>query len=147
MKSEAESYGIDHLAKEKKTVWSGVRNYQARNFMRAMKVGDQVLFYHSNSKPTGIVGLAKVVTKAHPDVTQFDPKGNYFEPRATKDKPIWECVDVGFVKKFKVPLTLDQIKFDPRLAGMRVREPGGSRLSVQPVSEKHFRYIVEKMGK
>ncbi len=141
MKSEAESYGIDHLKKDKKTIWSGVRNYQARNFMQDMKVGDQVLFYHSNSKPTGIVGLAKVVAKAHPDPTQFDRKSDYFEPRATKDKPVWFCVNVAFVRKFKEPLNLDQIKFDPRLAGMRVREPGGSRLSVQPVSEKHFKYI------
>ncbi len=108
--------------------------------MKDMKVGDLVLFYHSISKPTGVYGIAKVASKAHPDMSQYDKKDMHFDPKATKDKPIWFCVDMAFVKKFNKPISLESIKNDPKLQGMLVRAKG-SRLSVQPVSEQHFKHI------
>jgi predicted RNA-binding protein with PUA-like domain len=145
IKSEGDCYSIDDLKRDKKTTWEGVRNYQARNFMQAMKSGDGILFYHSSSKPTGVYGLAKVSGAPHADESQFR-KGEYYDPKATREKPIWYCVDVAFVKKFKEPISLDAIKFDPTFEGMMVRQQG-SRLSVQPVSEKHFKEIVKRWGK
>ena len=109
-----------------------------------VKVGDEVLFYHSGGtpkEPAGVYGLAKVSAKAHPDETQFDKKDDHFEPKARRGDPIWECVDVAFVKKFSDPVTLEEIKFEPALAGIMVAQRG-SRLSVQPVSERHFKEIV-----
>jgi predicted RNA-binding protein with PUA-like domain len=140
MKTEGETYSIDDLKRKKVDAWDGVRNYQARNFMRQMQVGDGVLFYHSGKAP-GVYGLAKVAKLAHPDHSQFDKKDSHFDPKATKAKPIWYCVDVRFVKKLKIPVSLAQIKADPNLKGMAVRERA-SRLSVQPVSQKHFKYIL-----
>lgn len=148
IKSEGDCYSIDDLKKDKKTAWTGVRNYQARNFMQKMTVGDGVLFYHSNGtkeNPTGVYGLATVVKIAHPDETQFERGGEYFEPRATREKPVWYCADMGFVEKFKNPVSLTEIKIDPALAGIPVVQTG-SRLSVQPLSAKHFARIV-KLGK
>ena len=148
IKSEADCYSIDDLKKDKKTAWTGVRNYQARNFMQQMQLGDRVLFYHSNGtkeNPTGVYGTAKVVKIAHRDTTQFEKGGEYFEPRATHEKPVWYCVDVGFVEKFKNPVSLTEIKLDPKLSGIVVAQTG-SRLSVQPVSEAHFAHIT-KLGK
>jgi predicted RNA-binding protein with PUA-like domain len=145
MKSEANCYSIDDLRHDKKTAWTGVRNYQARNFMRDMRVGDEVLFYHSNgttTEPTGVYGIARVSALAHVDDTQFDPADEHVDPKATYDRPIWECVDVQFLKKFQHPITLSEIKFEPKLAGIMVAQTG-SRLSVQPVSEKHFQEIVK----
>ncbi|MBI2120640.1 MAG: EVE domain-containing protein [Parcubacteria group bacterium] len=145
MKTEPDAYSIDDLKRDKKTPWSGVRNYQARNFMmRDMEKGDLVLFYHSSSKPAGVYGIGKVASAAHPDETQFDAKGKYYDPKATKEKPRWYCVDISFVKKSKNPVSLAAVKFDPKLEGMLVRTRG-SRLSIQPVSEKHFRHITESM--
>ncbi len=147
MKSEGECYSIDDLKADKRTAWTGVRNYMARNFMvRDMSVGDLVLFYHSSSEPTGIFGIAKVAQKAHADESQFDKKDEHYDPKATREKPIWHCVDVAFVKKFKEPVTLGQLRLDPKLAGMVVLQKG-SRLSIQPVSENHFVYITEEMAK
>ena len=148
VKSEGSCYSIDDLKQDKETAWTGVRNYQARNFMRDMKKSDQVFFYHSNGtpqEPNGIYGIAKVSGPAHADETQFDKKDDHYDPRATKEKPIWECVDITFVKKFKHPVTLEGVKFEPSLKGMMLTQRG-SRLSVQPVSEKHFNEIV-KMAK
>jgi predicted RNA-binding protein with PUA-like domain len=145
LKSEASCYSIDDLKQDKKTEWTGIRNYQARYFMRDMKIGDMVLFYHSNGKPlepAGVYGIAKVCAKAHPDETQFDKKDEHYDPKASREKPIWECVDVQFVKKFAHPVTLSEIKFEPKLSGIMLAQTG-SRLSVQPVSEKHFNHIVE----
>jgi predicted RNA-binding protein with PUA-like domain len=145
MKSEGRCYSIDDLKRDKKTPWGGVRNYQARNFMvRDMKKGDLVLFYHSNSQPSGVYGIAKIASAAHPDETQFDKKDEHYDLKAVKEKPVWYCVDVAFVKKFKNPISLDAIKFNPKLEGMMVRMKG-SRLSIQPVSEKHFRHITENV--
>jgi len=145
LKSETGSYEIDDLKREKKTFWTGVRNYQARNFLKDMKKGDLCLYYHSG-KDTGVYGVAKVVSKAKPDQTQFDKKSHYFEPRATKEKPVWFCPEVQFVQKFKTYVPLGAIKADPHLKGIVVAQQG-SRLSVQPVSEKHFNYIVKELAK
>jgi predicted RNA-binding protein with PUA-like domain len=104
IKSEMDCYSIDDLKRDKKTSWTGVRNYQARNFMMNMNTGDVVFFYHSNGSiksPTGIYGIAKVSSLAHPDQSQFDKKDEHFDPKSKQEKPIWYCVDVGFVKKFK----------------------------------------------
>jgi predicted RNA-binding protein with PUA-like domain len=147
VKSEGSCYSIDDLKRDKKTSWSGVRNFQARNFMRdKMKVGDLILFYHSSSMPTGIYGIANVSSIAHPDVTQFDKKDSHYDPKSKTDNPTWMCVDISFLKKFKEPVSLDMLKFDPALEGMMVRARG-SRLSIQPVSEKHYTHITQKLAR
>ncbi len=149
IKSEASCYSIDDLKRDKKIAWSGIRNYQARNFMRdEMHVGDLALFYHSNGTPdapTGIYGIAKVASKPHPDMTQFDKKDEHYDPKAKEDAPIWACVDMAFVKKFKTPVTLGDLKRDRALEGMEVLRTG-SRLSVMPVAERHFKHITEKLA-
>ena len=140
LKSEPTAYSIDDLKRDKKTAWEGVRNYQARNFMQQMAAGDLALFYHSSSETKGVFGVAKIVAKAHADDSQFNKKDSHFDPKATKAKPIWYCVDVQFVEKFAEPVLLGAIKADPALRGIMLAAPG-SRLSVQPVSQKHFGYI------
>jgi predicted RNA-binding protein with PUA-like domain len=141
LKSEADCYSIDDMKKDKKTPWSGIRNYQARNFMRdEMKVGDLALFYHSSVDPKAVVGIVQVVSKSYPDPTQFDSKDDHYDPKATTEKPIWSLVDVAFVKKFDRPITLAEIKNRPDLKGMALTQQG-SRLSVMPVSESHFKII------
>ncbi len=141
MKSEPETYSIDHLIKDKTTQWEGVRNYQARNFMRDdMKIGDTVLFYHSNTKPPGIIGLAKVCKESYPDFFAWDPESDYFDPKSPKDAPKWFMVDVEFKKKFKKIISLDELKSRPELADMLVTRKG-QRLSVQPVEHKHFIFV------
>ena len=143
MKSEPTNYSIDDLKKEKECLWDGVRNYQARNFMmKDMKIGDEVLFYHSNTTPPGIVGLAAVSKKAVPDDTQFDKKSKYYDKKATHLKPIWYCVHVKFKKKLKTPITLPQIKLHQELRQMMVAKKG-SRLSVQPVTKHHYNIILD----
>lgn len=143
MKSEPITYGIDHLKKDKRTEWDGVRNYQARNFMRdGMKKGDLVLFYHSVTEPVGVAGIAKVVKESHPDETQFDKKSKYYEPRATKEKPVWYLVDVAFVKKFPRIIPLKELRDIKGLEKMELLKKG-SRLSVQPVSKKEFEIITK----
>ena len=143
LKSEPGVYSIDHLAKDKKTDWECVRNYQARNFMlRDMQTGDEVLFYHSNAEPSGIAGLAKVNSGPKPDKTQFDKNSEYFDPKATQENPRWHCVEVSFVKKFASVITLDQLRKPKELAEMQVLKKG-QRLSVQPVTEAEFRSILK----
>ncbi|WP_374079065.1 EVE domain-containing protein [Bdellovibrio bacteriovorus] len=145
MKSEPDVYSIDKLSKDKTTPWEGVRNYQARNFMmKDMELGDLVLFYHSNAEPPGVAGVAKVSKIAFPDKTQFDKKSEYFDAKATKEKPIWFCVEVEFVSKFKNLVSLSDLRDNEKLSDMVVLQKG-SRLSVQPVDKKHFD-IVKKMG-
>lgn len=145
MKSEPDVFSIDQLHKDKTTWWEGVRNYQARNFMmKEMKVGDLVLFYHSNAQPSGVAGLAKISTLAAPDKTQFDKKSDYFDAKATKEKPIWFCVEVEYVEKFKHLVSLNDLRENEKLAEMLVLQKG-SRLSIQPVDKKHFD-TVKKMG-
>src|SRR5690606_27380899 len=117
MKSEPDVFSIDDLQAQMRTLWDGVRNYQARNFMmKDMRPGDNVLIYHSNAKPSAVVGVAKVSAEAVPDPTQFDKKSPYYDPKATPDKPRWYCVEVKFERKFARPITLEEIKSDKALA-------------------------------
>lgn len=143
MKSEPDVFSIDDLERNKTTLWEGVRNYQARNFMmKDMAIGDQVLFYHSNAEPPGIAGLATVSKLAVPDPLQFDKKSEYYDKKATQDKPIWYCVEVKFQKKFKSIFTLADIKADKNMKNMIVIQKG-SRLSINPVDKKDFEYILK----
>ena len=142
MKSEPGVYSIDDLQRDGSTSWEGVRNYQARNFMRDdMRVGDGVLFYHSNAKPMGIYGVAEVVREAYPDDTAFDPTSRYFDPKSDPAKPTWLMVDVGYVRTFKAPVTLAALKEIPGLEDMMVIRKG-SRLSVQPVTPQEWDVIM-----
>ncbi len=146
VKSEPEAYSIDDLQRDGETYWDGVRNYQARNTMRDdMKLGDGVLYYHSNAKPMAVVGLAKVSREAYPDHTQFDPKNKYFDPKASEDNPRWMMVNLEFVAKFDTPLTLHQLKEDKSLEGMPLLQKG-QRLSVQPVDAKSWKRILKLAG-
>ncbi len=141
MKSEPDVLSIDDLKTKKKTGWDGVRNYQARNFMRDdMKKGDLVLIYHSSCKVPGIYGVAKVTKESMPDPTQFEKKSEYFDPKATPQEPRWFMVEVGFVKKFKQAVTLEFMKREKSLGDMIVLRKG-SRLSITPVDKKHFEKV------
>ena len=142
MKTEPTTYSIDHLISEQTTHWEGVRNYQARNFMRdTMKVGDQVLLYHSNCKPPGIVGLGEISSKPYPDHFAWNPDSKYFDPKASPDNPIWQMVDVSFKEKFSDIISLDQLRTYPELADLMVLRKG-SRLSIQPVEKKDYDFIL-----
>lgn len=141
MKAEENEYGIDDLKRDKKAPWFGVRNYLARNFMKDhMKKGDLVFFYHSNGKPSGIVGVGKVASLPYPDETQFDKKSPYYYERATKEKPVWILVDISFVKKYKNMLSINEMRELEALRDMVVLQKG-NRLSITPVAEKDFMYI------
>ncbi len=143
VKTEPSSYSIDNLMEDGKTAWDGVRNYQARNFMRdQMSVGDKALFYHSSCDEVGVVGVAEVVSDAYLDESAFDPSDSHFDPKSDRAKPTWYLVDLGFVKKFEKSLLLSDLRADPRLEGMVLLQTG-SRLSVQPVSVEHFHWIME----
>jgi predicted RNA-binding protein with PUA-like domain len=145
LKSEPESYSIIDLARDKKTLWTGVRNYQARNYMvDGMKKGDLFLFYHSNAEPAAIVGFGEITKVGQPDPTALDKKSDYFDPKSSKDHPIWFCCEVAFKKMLK-PLPLHELKADPALAKMALLQKG-SRLSVQPVSEEEFAHILKLAG-
>ena len=142
MKSEPQDFSIDDLAARKREPWSGVRNYQARNYMRdEMRTGDKVLFYHSTCDEPGVAGLAKVVSAAYPDPTQFDPKSDYFDAKSDRGAPRWMLVDVGFVRKLKRVVTLDELRFNPALKDM-ITLRKGNRLSITPVDKAHFDAIV-----
>ena len=143
MKSEPDAFSIDDLERKGQDAWDGVRNYQARNFMRdGMRVGDKVFFYHSNCAEPGIVGIAEVATDAYPDPSQFDPKSDYFDSGSTRDNPRWMLVEVKFVKKFKRTITLDELKQQDALAEMALVRKG-NRLSVMPVSDGDWKYILK----
>lgn len=146
MKSEPEKYSIDDLARDGSTCWEGVRNYQARNFMRDdMRIGDRVLFYHSNAKPTGIAGIAEIVSESYDDHYAQDPNNRYFDAKATPEKPIWAMVDVGYVETFSHFVSLPELRDTPELDDMLVLKKG-MRLSIQPTSKEHFD-IVCRMGR
>lgn len=143
MKSEPDSFSFQDLKSRPKQrePWDGVRNYQARNFMRdAMSVGDGVLFYHSNTKLPGIVGLAEVVSEAYPDPTAFDEQSKYYDEKSDPNNPRWFLVDVAYVNDFKHQVSLEQMKAMPELADMKVLQKG-NRLSITPVSENEYRVI------
>lgn len=140
VKTEPDVYSINDLKRDGCTDWTEVRNYQARNYMKAMKTGEQVLVYHSNAKPSGVVGIAKVTKEAFADCTQFDPHSEVFDPKATVDAPRWFCPELSFVTKAAAIISLQDLKSIPELEGMVLLQRG-SRLSVQPVTEKQFRFI------
>ncbi len=143
MKSEPSVYSITDLKRDKRSPWEGVRNYQARNFMRdQMKIGDLAFFYHSNAKPPGIAGICRVCKEAYPDFTAQDPKSPYYDPKATPENPIWMMVDVEFVEEFPRLITLDDLRQEPKIKDLMVIQKG-SRLSIQPVSATHFKIIKE----
>ena len=148
MKSEPETFSIDALqqAKNKTTGWEGVRNYQARNFMRdKMQIGDQAFFYHSNCKVPGIAGIVKVTSTSYPDHTQFDPESDYYDPKSVKEKPRWFMVDVQLVTKFKEFVPLSNLREDKKLHTMQILQRG-NRLSITPVSNKEWQIILKMSG-
>ncbi len=141
VKSEEEEYSIDDLKRDRKCAWFGVRNYQARNFMRdQMKKDDLVLFYYSNGKPSGVIGVGKVASLPYADKTQFNPASLYYDKKATILKPIWILVDIAFVKKYTRLLSINEMRMTNELEGMLLLQKG-SRLSITPVAKKHFEYI------
>ena len=145
IKSEPESFSINDLRKSKNqtTYWDGVRNYQARNFLRDdMKTGDGVLFYHSSTEPNAIVGACEIVKEGYPDHTQFDPDNHHFFPSATPDNPVWYMVDIKLVKEFKTPITLQDIRKNKKLQKMKLIQKG-NRLSVMPVTKEEFEEILK----
>ena len=146
MKSEPEVFSIHDLEREGRTSWEGVRNYQARNFMRDdMQVGDRVLYHHSNADPTGIAGLARVARTAYPDPSARDPKSDYFDPKASDEDPRWFMVDLAFEEAFSRVITMDELRAEPGLEKMLVINR--SRLSVQPVTDQEFEIVVKMAGR
>lgn len=146
MKSEPDVYGIAELERDRTSGWEGVRNYLARNFMRDfMKVGDLVLFYHSNAAPSGVAGVARVAGAPLPDPTQFDPKSDYHDADSDPGDPRWMMVPIAFVERFGSVLSLESLKDDPALDGMALLQRG-QRLSVQPVLPAHFRHVLALAG-
>jgi predicted RNA-binding protein with PUA-like domain len=147
MKSEPDVFSFDDLmrAEGRTTSWEGVRNYRARNFMKEMELGDRVLYYHSNADPPGVAGVAEVARLAYPDHTARDPSSDYYDPKATADKPIWEMVDIRAVAPLRRFVSLDELKADPRLAAMLVVQKG-QRLSVMPVTSEELAVVIELGG-
>ena len=145
LKTEPSVYSIEDLRRDRRTGWEGVRNYQARNFMRdTMRRGDRVLFYHSNAAPPGVAGIAEIVREGYPDPTARDPESPYFDPKASDEDPRWYRVDVGFVEAFPRFVPLDLLRATPGLEQMPVINR--SRLSVQPVTDAEFE-IVARLGR
>ena len=145
MKSEPNAFSIDDLKNCPKGTdkWDGVRNYQARNFMRdEMKVGDKVFFYHSNATPPGIVGICEIASKPYPDPTQFDPKSKYFDEKSDPAKPRWILVDVKYKKTLKRMVSINEVKNNPKLKEMKLVQKG-QRLSIQPVEKKEWDEIMD----
>ncbi len=146
MKSEPSAYSIDDLKRDGKTSWEGVRNFQARNFMRdEMHAGDRVLFYASSADPSGVTGIAEIIREAYPDKFATQKGHKYFDEKATKDNPIWYMVDIGFIEKFPQIVPLDTLKATKGLEKMVVTQRG-SRLSIQPVTKSEFE-IVCRLGR
>lgn len=145
MKSEPSEFSIDDLKREGHVAWFGVRNYQARNFMRdQMKLGDGVLFYHSSCAVPGIAGLAEVSKLAYPDETQFAAGGKYFDPKATRERPRWFNVEVKFLRKTRL-MPIGELREYPQLATMRILAKG-NRLSITPVDPDEWRFVLAKLG-
>jgi predicted RNA-binding protein with PUA-like domain len=142
IKSEPDAYSIDDLERDGTVPWDGIRNYQARTMIRDdMKTGDKAFFYHSSCKQPAIVGVATVAGKAYPDPTQFDPQSGYYDPKSSNEDPRWMLVDVAFARKLKRPVTLQELKQHPRLQDFLLNKRG-NRLSVFPVSKKHWDLIL-----
>jgi predicted RNA-binding protein with PUA-like domain len=145
MKSEPDVFGYDDLVRNKREGWDGIRNYQARNFLRAMRKGDQAIFYHSNATPPGVAGVAKIVGEAEPDPTQFDPTSKYYDEASNPDDPRWDWVTVAPVKKLLF-VSLDELRGMPELADCRLLARG-NRLSVIPLTDDEFSAIVARGSK
>lgn len=146
-KSEPNEFSIDDLKKEPKQTacWDGIRNYQARNFIRdQMQIGDEAFFYHSNCKTPGIVGIVKIVSKAYPDHTAFDEKSKYFDPKSNPENPRWLMVDLKFIKKIN-PISLPQLRLNPSLKKMLILRPG-NRLSITPISPQEWQAVLKIGG-
>ena len=144
MKSEPDEFGIDDLVRDKSTPWFGVRNFQARNFMRNdMQVGDLVFFYHSSCPEPGIAGMARVSKSAYPDASQFDKKSPYYDPASKPDNPRWYNVEVRIVRKTPL-VSLAELRLHPELAGM-ITLRRGNRLSITPVEAEEWRFITERL--
>jgi len=141
MKSEPDVFGYDDLVRVKREGWDGIRNYQARNYLREMQVGDRAIFYHSNATPPGVAGICKIVKTAEPDMTQFDPSSKYFDGASKRADPRWDLVTVAPAKKLKF-VSLDELKSIPELADSRLLAKG-NRLSVMPLTDLEFDAIVE----
>jgi predicted RNA-binding protein with PUA-like domain len=144
VKTEPHIYSIDDLQRDEVTAWTGVRNYQARNFLKQMQVDDLVLVYHSNAEPPGVVGIARVKRVAKPDPTQFDRTSEYFDPAASPENPRWFCPDLAFSAKLAAMVPLESLRGQTSLNGLLLLQRG-SRLSVVPVTETHFE-IIRSMG-
>ena len=145
MKSEPDAYGIDDLRREKTTLWDGIRNYQARNFMRTMAIGDLAFFYHSNCKPPGIIGLMEVMETGLVDPTQFDPQAKYYDPKSSPDKPRWDCARLRFLGQFEELLSLERLRelySEEQLSVIK----RGNRLSILPVPDKTALDLLERLG-
>ena len=147
MKSEPDAFSIDDLqsAPGQTTSWDGVRNYQARNFLRQMKVDDRVFFYHSSCKEVGIVGLATVVRTAHPDTSAFDPDDDHYDPKSRPEDPTWFMVDIAFERKLGGVVSLAALKANPKLADFALTRRG-NRLSVMPVTTAEWREVLKMAG-
>ena len=144
LKSEPGDYAIDDLARDRRDWWTGIRNYQARNFMmREMQIGDGALFYHSNCAVPGVYGVARIAAAAAPDQTQFDPESKYYDPRATAEKPRWFCVQIEFVRKLRQPWTLAEMRQTPALSEMHILRRG-NRLSITPISADEWRLLARR---
>lgn len=141
MKNEPEAFSIDDLVTVKIEPWDGIRNYQARNFMRDdMSISDKAFFYHSSCKVPGIVGLMEIASEAYADYTAFDPTDQHYDPKSKSDNPTWMMVDVKFISKLENPITLQALRQYPQLSGMRLLQTG-NRLSITPVEKKHWDFI------
>jgi predicted RNA-binding protein with PUA-like domain len=144
MKSEPDAFSIDDLKRVRREPWSGVRNYQARNYMRDdMQVGDGILFYHSNCEVPGVTGIARVASRPYPDPTQFEPEGDYWDPKATSEAPRWFLVDVAFKRKLRRTITLTELKDHPALGDDFALTRRGNRLSVLPVTAAQWQTILD----
>lgn len=142
MKSEPDAYSIDDLERDRMEPWDGIRNYQVRNMIRDdMKVGDKAFFYHSSCKMPAITGIMTISSEAYPDPTQFDPTAKYYDPKSPKEDPRWLLVDVAFERKLERPISLKKMKQHPGLGDFRLNQRG-NRLSIFPVSEKHWNLIL-----
>lgn len=146
MKSEPDAFSISDLKRLKRSPWDGVRNYQARNFMQEMNLGDLVFFYHSSCKPAGIAGVAKICKTAYPDHTSWDKSSAYYDPKSTPENPRWHMVDVEFVEQWSSILPLTELKQNPELADMLLTKKG-SRLSVMPITQSEWEFITKILKK
>ena len=145
IKSEPDVYSIDDLARDRKSAWEGVRNYQARNHLRAMEVGDLAFFHHSSATPPGIAGIARVSREAYPDPSQFDPKSDYYDSKSDRADPRWSLVEIEFVRKLDRLLPMDELRAMPELGDMALLQRG-QRLSVQPVTPAEWKAICKRAG-